>query len=203
MVLSLFPTTTFAATARSSADLVTISKKEYQIAPNITEYEYITNNSDLSKQQVGHILEVKVGADSSASLIAGYNDYNIEAIKSGSNWGMKKPTEQSEAAETRRGVNVVGVVNADFFNMSNGCPSGVLVMNGTAIKGGSSACFWIDSSNEAHISANGTAMNAEAATLGVTVQEAIGGGVVLVDGGERTSAGGNYGDTTNPRTVLA
>ena len=187
---------------RITGDLVTISKKEYQIAPNITEYEYITNNSDLSKQQVGHILEVKVGADSSASLIAGYNDYNIEAIKSGSNWGMKKPTEQSEAAETRHGVNVVGVVNADFFNMSNGCPSGVLVMNGTAIKGGSSACFWIDSSNEAHISANGTAMNAEAAALGVTVQEAIGGGVVLVDGGERTSVGGDYGDTTNPRTVV-
>ena len=140
--------------------------------------------------------------DGYAGVIVGYNDYNIDSIASGSSWAMSKPTEQAEAAETRRGVNVVGAVNGDFFNMSNGAPTGVLVMNGTQIKSGTSPCFWVDSAGAAHISANPTAMSAEAEALGVTVAEAIGGNPILVQDGEKTVSGSTYGDTPNPRTVV-
>lgn len=199
LLVGMLPTGALAAGSDSAGDLVVVSTKEYAIAPDITERELITNNSSLSAQQAGHIMEVKLGGY--ADIIVGYNDYNIPAIQSGSNWGMEEPTSQAQNAETRRGVNVVGAVNGDFFNMSNGAPSGALIMNGTEIKGGTSPCFWIDSANRAHISANSTAMKEEAASLGVTVREAIGGNTILVEDGARTVTGSTYGDAPNPRTV--
>lgn len=197
MVIGLVPGPVMA----ENGDIQQISKKEYAIAPGITEYELVTNNSELSAQQVGHIMEVDLQSGY-ADIIAGYNDYNIEAIASGNNWGMRKPTEQAQNAETRRNVNVVGAVNGDFFNMSNGAPSGTLVMQGTPIKSGTTACFWIDSENKAHISANNADMNKEADALGVTVQEAIGGNPVLIQNGEKTVSGNSYDDTANPRTSV-
>lgn len=87
-----------AVISSNSSDLVVISQKEYAIAPDITEYELITNNSSLSAQQSGHIMEVKLSGY--ADIIAGYNDYNISAIQSGNNWGMEEPTAQAQNAET-------------------------------------------------------------------------------------------------------
>ena len=115
MIVGLLPASVLAATP---GDMVVISEKEYAVAPDITEYELITNNSDLSAQQAGHIMEVELGGY--ADIIVGYNDYNIPAIQSGNNWGMEEPTAQAQNAETRRDVNVVGAVNGDFFNTSNG-----------------------------------------------------------------------------------
>ena len=197
MIVGLLPASVLAATP---GGMVVVSEKEYAVAPDITEYELITNNSDLSAQQAGHIMEVELGGY--ADIIVGYNDYNIQAIQSGNNWGMEEPTAQAQNAETRRGVNVVGAVNGDFFNMSNGAPTGALIMNSTEIKTGTSPCFWVDSNNQAHISASGTAMKTEAEELGVTIREAIGGNAILVQDGQRTSAGGSYGDAPNPRTVV-
>ena len=197
MIVGLLPASVLAATP---GDMVVISEKEYAVAPDITEYELITNNSDLSAQQAGHIMEVELGGY--ADIIVGYNDYNIPAIQSGNNWGMEEPTAQAQNAETRRDVNVVGAVNGDFFNMSNGAPTGALIMNGTEIKSGTSPCFWIDSANKAHISASSAAMKAEAEAAGVTIREAIGGNAILLQDGQRTSAGGSYGDAPNPRTVV-
>ena len=148
------------------------------------------NNQDLSAQQSGHVLEVKLGED--AKIIAGYDDYNIDAIKSGTNWNMRRTTEQAQAVETRRKVNVVGAVNGDFFDMSNGRPRGVLVMNGTVIQKSSYPCFYIDKDNVPHIEES-------SANLPESVKEAVGGAAVIVKDGNPVSVGD---ETKNPRTAI-
>ena len=201
LVITLLPVSAFAAvdvdTSRSYwQDNVTVSVKEHPVAPDVTEYEWIVNDkSNMNAQQVGHVMEVKLGGY--ADIIAGYNDYNIDAIKSGSNWGMKRPTEQAQSVENRRNVNVVGAVNGDFFNMSNGAPSGVLVMNSTVIKStGGTAYFCVDDDDQAHIVKGGT-------PLPENVKEAIGGGVILVENGQIASGiDSTYGETANPRTAV-
>ena len=103
MIFSLLPVSAFAVNVTNG---IVVSNKKYNVSPGVVEYELITNDSSLSNQQAGHVMEVKLGGD--AEIITGYNDYNIDTIKSGTNWGMKRTTEQAQAIETRRGVNVVG-----------------------------------------------------------------------------------------------
>lgn len=186
--------------ALSNKDIVEVSKKSYALAPGVTEYEYITNNKEMSKQQVGHIMEIKPG--SSSEVRVGYNDYNIPAIASGNNWKMLEPTQQAENAENRANIDVVGVVNGDFFNMANGCPAGYTVMQGTVIRDVDSTCYWIDNKGNSHIASNKAEVKTVCEKEEVEVQEAIGGGAILIENGERTSAGGDYGDIANPRTVV-
>ncbi len=190
LIMMLMPAQLFAASSVTSSGKLIISDKSYEIAPNIIEREYITNNENLSSQQRGHVMEIKLGEDT--QIIAGYNDYNIEAIKSGNNWGMRKATEQAQAAETRTDVNVVGAVNGDFFDMSNGRPSGALVMNGTMIQKSNRPCFYIDAKGMPHITSNSSTMPDD-------VKEAIGGSQVLVENGKAIT----FNDTTtNPRTAV-
>lgn len=184
----------------NQSQVVEISKKTYALAPGVTEYELITNNRELSKQQVGHIMEVTPG--SSAELRIGYGDYNIDAIASGSNWAMTAPTEQAKNAEVAAKIDVVGIVNGDFFNMANGCPSGFTVMQGKVVRNVNSATFWIDNNGGAHISGSRTEVDSVCAAQGITVREAIGGGAILIKDGERTTSGSSYGDIANPRTVV-
>lgn len=198
ILISLVPTYSISAVAAEDK-LVQISKKSFRLAPGVTEYELVTNDNDLSKQQVGHIMEIS--PDSSSEIRVGYNDYNIRAIASGSNWAMVRPTEQAQKAETAAQIDVIGVVNGDFFNMANGCPSGYTVMQGMTVRDVNSSCFWIDSAGKAHISANRAEVESICTQENVAVQEAVGGGAILVEDGQRTNAGGNYGDAANPRTV--
>lgn len=190
MIITFIPVQAYAAGGVTSSGKLVISDKTYEIAPDIVEREYITNNSSLSAQQMGHIMEVKLGEN--AQIIAGYNDYNIEAIKSGSNWGMRKTTEQAQAAEDSRKINVVGAVNGDFFDMSNGKPLGVLVMNGTVIQESNRPCFYIGSDGNPHITSNSS-------TLPEGVKEAVSGWQILVKDGKALT----FNDaTTNPRTAV-
>ncbi len=153
MLLSLLPAGALAGVVqpeRMPEGKATVSEKEYTIAPGIKEYEWVLNNTSMTEQMVGHVMEVTLGDN--ATIVAGYGDDNIENIASGNGWQMKRPTEQAQAMETRRNVNVVGVVNAAGFDMSNGCPTGALVMDGTFIKEATGTTFWIGKDNKAYIS---------------------------------------------------
>lgn len=151
LLLALLPLQANAVTAGMAAlDMQEISRTEYQISKDVKEYEWLLNNGSLTKQMVGHVMEVKVGKDSTATLAAGYSDYNIDRIKN-NQWAMVKTTEQAQAMETRRTVNVVGAINGGGFDMSNGRPSGALVLNGTVIQSANSTTFWVDKENVAHI----------------------------------------------------
>lgn len=192
MIFSLLPVSAFAVNVTNG---IVVSNKKYNVSPGVVEYELITNDSSLSNQQAGHVMEVKLGGD--AEIITGYNDYNIDTIKSGTNWGMKRTTEQAQAIETRRGVNVVGAVNASFFNMSNGQPSGALVMNSVLIQsGGAETTFWIDSEGKAHISQGWDFRITE----DMNVKEAVGGGALLVKDGEIVYP--DVQEALNPRTAV-
>lgn len=156
MVVSLIPMQVLAVDTKAEGGLGTlgiqqISEKKYAVTPDVTEYEWILNNASLTQQMMGHVMEIKVGKDSTASLAVGYSDDNIGAIKTGTNWAMTETTKQAQSMQTRRGTNVVGAINAGGYDMSNGRPSGAFIMSGTVINEPTGTTFWIDKDGKARI----------------------------------------------------
>lgn len=156
MAVSLLPVHALAVDVAAGSGLDTlgirqISEKKYAVTPDVTEYEWILNNTSLTQQMMGHVMEIKVGEGSTASVAVGYSDDNIEAIQSGRNWAMTETTKQAQSMQTRRGENVVGAINAGGYDMSNGRPSGAFIMSGTVINEPTGTTFWIDGSGAAHI----------------------------------------------------
>lgn len=177
MAVSLLPVHALAVDVAAGSGLDTlgirqISEKKYAVTPDVTEYEWILNNTSLTQQMMGHVMEVKVGTGSTASLALGYNDYNIGAIQSGRNWAMLETTKQAQSMQTRRGENVVGAINAGGYDMSNGRPSGAFVMNGVAINRATATTFWVDMDGKAHIT---DAQTCNAALDAGNVREAVAG----------------------------
>ena len=175
MTVSLFPMQAMAAAAGNTSALGSlgirqISSTAYSISPDVREYEWVLNNGALTQQMMGHVMEVQVGADSTASIAVGYGDDNIEAIASGRNWTMMETTHQAGAMQNRRGTNVVGAINAGGYDMSSGRPSGAFTMNGTQINAATGTTFWIDMSGSAHIT---NSQECNAAYAAGNVREAI------------------------------
>ena len=113
LLLALLPLQANAVTAGMAAlDMQEISRTEYQISKDVKEYEWLLNNGSLTKQMVGHVMEVKVGKDSTATLAAGYSDYNIDDIKN-NQWAMVKTTEQAQANACQVHLNK-GFLHAAF-----------------------------------------------------------------------------------------
>lgn len=179
LTASLLPAQVQAAENASSGGLGRlgirqISEKEYAMTPDVKEYEWILNNGALTQQMMGHVMEVKVGEGSTASIAAGYSDDDIGTIKTGRNWAMTETTKQAQSMQTRRGpnVNVVGAINAGGYDMSNGRPSGAFIMSGTKINDPTGTTFWIDMKGEAHIT---SAQECKDALAAGNVREAVAG----------------------------
>ena len=175
LTASLLPAQVQAAEIASGSGLDTlgirqISEKEYAMTPDVKEYEWILNNGALTQQMMGHVMEVKVGNGSTASIAIGYGDDNIETIASGRNWAMTETTKQAQSMQTRRQTNVVGAINAGGYDMSNGRPSGAFIMSGTQINAPTGTTFWIDKSGDAHIT---SAQECNAAYAAGNVLEAV------------------------------
>lgn len=156
MAVSLLPVHALAVDVTAGSGLDTlgirqISEKKYAVTPDVTEYEWILNNASLTQQMMGHVMEIKVGKDSTASVAVGYGDDDIDTIKTGRNWAMTETTKQAQSMQTRRNTNVVGAINAGGYDMSNGRPSGAFIMSGTVINEPTGTTFWIDGSGAAHI----------------------------------------------------
>ena len=175
LTASLLPAQVQAAEIASGSGLDTlgirqISEKEYAMTPDVKEYEWILNNGALTQQMMGHVMEVKVGEGSTASIAAGYSDDDIETIKTGRNWAMTETTKQAQSMQTRRNTNVVGAINAGGYDMSNGRPSGAFIMSGTKINDPTGTTFWIDGSGAAHIT---SAQECKDALAAGNVREAV------------------------------
>lgn len=173
-----------------AADRHDVTATRRSISAGVTETEYYTNNSENNDQTVVYAINVDLSQN---TLIAGYKDYDTSKT-----WGMQTVREQAAAAEAKRGVNIVAAFNGDFYNMSSGEPSGVLVMNGEEVKVTSSALarnwFAITADNKAYIGSGALPEN--------TV-EAIGGGRILIkDGGIVLGVDDSYYMTKNPRTAV-
>ena len=189
LTASLLPAQVQAAENASSGGLDRlgirqISEKEYAMTPDVKEYEWILNNGALTQQMMGHVMEVKVGKGSTASIAAGYSDDDIETIKTGRNWAMTETTKQAQSMQTRRATNVVGAINAGGYDMSNGRPSGAFIMSGTQINAPTNTTFWIDASGNAHIT---SAQECSTAFAAGNVLEAVASfGDIFVDGHARS-----------------
>lgn len=175
MAVSLLPVHALAVdvAAGSGLDILgirQISEKKYAVTPDVTEYEWILNNTSLTQQMMGHVMEIKVGEGSTASVAVGYGDDDIETIKTGRNWAMTETTKQAQSMQTRRNTNVVGAINAGGYDMSNGRPSGAFIMSGTVINEPTGTTFWIDGSGAAHIT---SAQECNAALAAGNVREAV------------------------------
>ena len=175
MAVSLLPVYALAVDVAAGSGLDTlgirqISEKKYAVTPDVTEYEWILNNASLTQQMMGHVMEIKVGEGSTASVAVGYGDDNIETIKTGRNWAMTETTKQAQSMQTRRNTNVVGAINAGGYDMSNGRPSGAFIMSGTVINEPTGTTFWIDGSGAAHIT---SAQECNAALAAGNVREAV------------------------------
>lgn len=177
MVVSLIPMQVLAVDTKAEGGLGTlgiqqISEKKYAVTPDVTEYEWILNNASLTQQMMGHVMEIKVGKDSTASVAVGYGDDDIETIKTGRNWAMTETTKQAQSMQTRRNTNVVGAINAGGYDMSNGRPSGAFIMSGTVINEPTGTTFWIDKDGNAHIT---SAQECNTALAAGNVREAVAG----------------------------
>ena len=202
MTLSLLPVPAGAVEIPSGSGLDKlgirqISEKSYAITPDVKEYEWVLNNSALTQQMMGHVMEVKVGKDSKASVAVGYGDYNIEAIAGGTSWTMRETTKQAQSMQSRRNTNVVGAINAGGYDMSNGRPGGAFIMDGTVINRATSTTFWIDMEGNAHIT---SAQECNAALDSGNVREAVSGFGDIFKDGHATSGLDNF--TRASRTAI-
>ena len=189
MVVSLIPMQVLAVNTKAEGGLGTlgiqqISEKKYAVTPDVTEYEWILNNASLTQQMMGHVMEIKVGKDSTASVAVGSGDDDIDTIKTGRNWAMTETTKQAQSMQTRRETNVVGAINAGGYDMSNGRPAGAFIMSGTVINEPTSTTFWIDKDGNAHIT---SAQECNAAIAAGNVLEAVASfGDIFEDGHARS-----------------
>ena len=115
------------AAARADSGRYDVTSTVRSISDGVTETQYYTNTQTNDDQVVTYSIDIDLSKN---TLIAGYKDYDSAR----GSWGMQSVREQAAAAETARGQKVVVAVNADFYNMGTGEPTGSLVMNGNVKK---------------------------------------------------------------------
>ncbi len=172
------------------------------IAPGITqEISYATTADD--KQMVYYIAKADINR-SDVNIYANYNNHD------GSTWAMSRVTDQMAAIQAEysdptsdkyiENYNAVVGVNADFYNMSTGRPSGAFVMEGVTYQG-------VGNENFFAILKDGTPViggKAEWELYKDEVQEAVGASILLVKDGkfafDKTNTG--YYGTRASRTCV-
>ena len=180
VAMALFDGVAYAASERYD---VTSTKRS--ISAGVTETLYYTNVSSNDDQVVTYAVDIDLSQN---SLIAGYKDYNSKG-----EWGMQTVREQAAAAESARGLKVVAAVNADFYNMGTGEPTGSLVMEGNVVKNASGNYF--------AILKDGTAVIRTGALRG-DEQEVVGGSTIMIENGRIAAMSGDYDTTKYPRTAV-
>ncbi|PAQ13805.1 hypothetical protein CD798_13335 [Bacillaceae bacterium SAOS 7] len=109
------------------------------IAPGVTETSF-TMDGAIDRQSV-----FMMNVDSKNPNI------HLQAgLPNGSEFGMQTVRQQA-AHVSEPGHTVVGAVNADFYNMSNGIPIGAVIQDGKVLKTGSSESFGVKDTGEAII----------------------------------------------------
>ena len=190
-------------TDKPSNDYYSVYSSETStLAPGVTQTLRSATSRD-GKTLVYYIATADV-TRSDVNVYANYKD-NI-----GTPWGMARVQDQMEAARARHSdpsqpdlyipnyTPVVGV-NADFYNMTNGAPSGALVMEGVEYHSGSGANFFA-------ILKDGTpiiGVPSDYAKYKDSIAESVGGSIMLVrDGKIVVGSSGNYYDSRASRTCV-
>ncbi len=115
-----------------AAQLDIISQKKSDLAPGITEDRYVVY--DKNGAQVKMFIATADMRTDSVKVFAAYKDMNPTS------YGMSKLTEQVAAfnekaanGDTYYTGTVVAGINASYYNMQNGKPTGAFVMNGVDV----------------------------------------------------------------------
>ena len=215
MIIGLLPCQAFADAGQTGepglekgsridgTEFAVTSLRNYAIAPDISERVIITNNDAGDSQTVANVMEVNT-AGGRAKIVAGYGNRNPKE----QGWTLKTTTDQAHVYENETGLNVVGGVNASWFNINTGEPSGYLVMNGVVHHDNSSRAFvaaFDDGSvnvfKEGTTLAQAEASQSEKQGTSVKVLEAVDALVAMVwDGKVVVSESGNSG--CYPRTCV-
>lgn len=172
------------------------------IAPGVTQDITYALTAD-NKQIVFYTATIDVSRED-VSIYANYNNND------GSTWAMARVSDQMAAAQAKHSnpddpdnyienYNAVLGVNADFYNMSTGVPSGALVMEGVEYHG-------VGSENFFGILKDGTPIigsSSDYTTYKDQIQEAVGGSVFLVkDGKIAVSTNADYYNSRASRTCV-
>lgn len=172
------------------------------LAPGITQDIKYALTAD-EKQIVYYIATVDVNRED-VGIYANYHEND------GSSWAMSRVTDQMAAAQAKHSdpddiqnyipnYNPIVGVNADFYDMTNGAPSGALVMEGVEYHS-------VGSENFFGILKDGTPViggSSEWNTYKDQIQEAVGGSVYLVkDGKIAVTANADYYNSRASRTCV-
>ena len=158
------------------------SSEESKLAPGVTQETKMAITQD-GKQIVYYI----ASADISRSDVSVYANYGLNDASS---WRMTRVTDQMKAAEANHSdpesdryipnYSAVVGINGDFYNMTNGAPSGALVMEGVEYHGLANENFF-------GILKDGTPIIGGAAEWDANkdnIQEAVGASIYLVKDGK-------------------
>ena len=146
------------------------AESTYHVVGGVTERHFTINNKSNSNQINSYTLEVDLN-DPDISIVAGYNDGDFDG------WGRATVLDQAEAIEAKRGVHVIGGLNADFFNKETGAPIGLLVMDGIVGHDSSYEPFF-------GITKDGKAVIRPAYSSYDDIVEGVGGNAILVKDGK-------------------
>ena len=165
-----------------------ISHQRFTLFPGI-EYSKEVFEDTQDGRQCAYVLRLCRGAD-----------IRIDAVMHPD--GHFKLQEPSVSARMCRDENetLLGVVNADFFNMTNGVPQGVVVMNGNILKEempDNTYFFGIYQDGNPVIGDKTTFLNSKH-----TLKMAVGGRYVLVDEGNSPAPAIELKPDRHPRTAV-
>ena len=164
-----------------------VSETAYDLAPGVTEYVTYTNVKDGTNQNIDYFCEVDL---SQAKIMAGYSGMENILENQTINWRMQTVSDQVKdaqayftRAEQYADSTIVAALNADYYNMATGQPTGALIIDGKSYNPVNGRYYFgITEEGEAVIS------NSED-TEGLAY--AVGGGTLLVKEGEvNVSKGG-------------
>ena len=169
------------------ADRHFVSETEYPLAEGVTEYVTYTNNSEGRDQNIDYFCEIDM---TKAKLMAGYA--NMSTLLEGGEMKWQMQTVSDQVKETQKyltahpdkypNYQIVAAINADYYNMATGQPTGLLVINGKQynppVSGGYYHWFGITRDGKPMISDS-----TDPAVI-ATLEYAISGGIVLVHEGQ-------------------
>lgn len=203
MLLTFFPVyyTPKEAKAMGSIDMpegmVLTSRTDYALAPGVTEMQLVTNNESGNAQVKCYAAEVNMNKN--VKIVANYGKYYKSQNPSEwdiSGWSMSRTTSQAKRYVNSTGKKVVMATNGDYYNMSNGCPLGALVLNGKTYHAASGEPYFA-------ILNDGSAVIREAGSeITDDVDQAVGGPFLLVKDGKVTSAASPSNTDLMPRNSV-
>lgn len=184
------------------------SRKTSTIAPGVTQDVVFAYAKD-GKQMAYYVATADINRDD----VAVYANYTGNQC---TEFAMSKLTDQMAAAQERNTTDTtapnynpyytaVAGVNADFYNMSTGQPTGAFVMEGTmsSNKANNRPFFAIFEDGYAYCGANNTEWDALVKEHGAVI-EAVGGSQMLVKNGKDSTANasGSYNTDRHSRTCV-